>query len=261
MRVIALLIVACAFLSTCSGHKQFYKAYFDTKTMPDVQLLGEGEAPKLFSSDDLDRDVKVAVSKGFWPVGASSFNGPLGSDGEIVDQAKEVGAVLVLVKVRFSENRKITYPIFVPNNQTTYTSGTVYGNRGSASYSGTNTTYGSTVIPVDTVQQRYDQAAVFLVKVTKKAKFGVLFADLSQEDKKRYERNTGATADIIREESPAFLADIIPGDIIIEINSVKIINAKHAREFIKAENFKDGKNVVKILRNGKEIEKDVFIVL
>lgn len=122
-----LLLTACA-----SGYQQFYKPYVDVKTLLDVQTLGQGETPKILVSNDLQRDVKGARSKGYQPIGASSFNGEIESEKAVVQQAQRVGAVLVLVNSKFTETRAITTPLFLPNNQTTYSSGSVYGTYGSA---------------------------------------------------------------------------------------------------------------------------------
>lgn len=97
MRQIA-TVFACFILAACaSGYQQFYKPYIDARTLPDVQLLGNGEAPKIFSSNDMKRDVKIAVSKGYRSIGASSFNGQIESEQAVVNQAKSVGRVLNFV--------------------------------------------------------------------------------------------------------------------------------------------------------------------
>ena len=252
MRIVA-TVVACVVLTACaSGYQQFYKPYVDARTLSDVRLLGEGEKPKIFSSNDLQRDVKIAVSKGYRSIGASSFNGEIESEQVVVDQAKSVGAVLVLVNSKFTESRTITTPFFLPNNQTTYSSGSVYGTYGSANYSGTSTTYGTTVVPITTQQQRYDQSAVFFVKSTRKLKFGVLVVDLPPELRSKYERNTGALIDIVVDESPAFAANVLPGDILIELNGTPVINAKHAFGLMQSTSPKGGKCIFKVIRNGTE---------
>ncbi len=252
MRLIT-TIVGCLVLAACaSGYQRFYKPNVDAKTLPDVQLLKEGEMPKIFSSNDLNRDTKIAMSKNYLRIGASSFNGELESEQSVVNQAKAVGAVLVLVNSKFTDTRTITTPLFLPDNQTTYSSGTVYGAYGSANYSGSSTTYGTTVVPITTHQQRYDQGAVYFVKLTGKPKFGVMMLDLTPELRSKYERNTGALIDIVREETPAFIANVLPGDILIELNGTQVINADHASELMRSASPKDGKCILKVIRSGTE---------
>ncbi|MBE0612092.1 MAG: hypothetical protein IH604_00345 [Burkholderiales bacterium] len=212
-------ITGCIVLTACaSGFQQFYKPFVDARTIPGVQLLGNGETPKVYSSNDLQRDIRVAKSKGYWPIGASSFNGQLESEQAVINQAKAVGAVLVLVNSKFAESRTITTPLFLPNNQTTYNSGYINGTYGSANYYGTSTTYGTTVVPLTTTQQRYDQSAVFFVKMTRKLRAGIYLVDLSPEIRAKLERNVGAMIDVVVEDTPAFVANVLPGDILIEIN-------------------------------------------
>ena len=260
MRLV-ITVVSCILLTACaSGHQQFYKPYFDARTLPDVQLLREGEMPKIFSSNDLQRDFKIANSKGYRSVGTSSFNGKMGTEKDVINQAKLVGAGLVLVNSSFTGSRTITTPLFLPNNQTTYSSGSVYGTNGSANYSGSSTTYGTTVVPITTQQDRYDQTAVYFVKMTKKLKFGLSPVDLSPELRAKYERNTGAVIDIVFEESPAFIANILPGDILIELNGTAVVNANQATELMRSASPKNGKCILKVIRNGTEKSIELQLV-
>lgn len=252
-----LAITACAVLalSACaSGYQQFYKPYVDARYLPDVQTLAPSEKPKVFSSSALQRDVKIARSRGYVPIGHSSFNGEMESERGVVQQAQKIGAVLILVSSKFAETRSITTPLYLPNNQTTYSSGSVYSTRGSVNYSGTSTTYGTTVVPITTQQQRYEQAAVYFVKSTRKLRFGLFPIDLPPEARTKLERNTGALIDVVAEESPAFAANILPDDVLIEVNGVVVLNAKHAGELLQAVPSMVREVPLKVIRNGKERE-------
>ena len=144
-----IVLAFCVILASCaSPYQQFYKPYVDAKTLLDVQTLLPNEKPKIFSSNDLRQDAKIAQSKGYIPIGYSSFNGKIESESGVIQQAQQVGAVLVLINSKFVETRMITAPLFVPNNQTTYKSGSVYGSYGSVNYSGTSTTSGTMVVPM-----------------------------------------------------------------------------------------------------------------
>lgn len=253
MHLRIVIVVCAAILSACaSGYQQFYKSYVDAKSLPDVQTLPPSESPKIFSSTDLQRDVRIARSRGYIPIGHSSFNGEMESERGVVKQAQQTGAVLVLVASKFAETRTITTPLFVPNNQITYSSGSVYGASGSANYSGTSTTYGTTVIPITTQQQRYEQTAVYFVKLTRKLKFGLFLIDLSPELRTKLERNTGALIDIVAEESPAFAANVLPGDVLVELSGTTVLNAKHAAELMQSAHPTDHKALLKVIRNGVE---------
>lgn len=272
MRVI---IVLCVFvLSGCqNGFSTFYHPNFDAKSPPpalvgDIKILDQNETPLIYSSNELPRDVKIARSKHWLVVGYSNFNGPSGSQDQVIRQAKSIGAGMVLVSSQFTENRTITTPLFVPNNQTTYYSGTtngqIYGSNGnSANYNsnttGSATTYGTTVVPLTTVQSRYDQTAVFFVRLVKKLKFGIATADLTQEQRLKYERNTGALVDIVFEDTPAFKANMLPGDIVIEVDHKVIENPAAFNPAVNESHPVNGKIPVKILRNG--VEKTINVEL
>jgi serine protease Do len=269
MRII-LFVSALVFLSGCvNPHNKFYHAYVDARTLPNMQLLASGENPSIYSSTDLKKDVKVARSRYFNPIGASSFNGELASESQVIKQAKDVGALLVLVKSDFAETRVTTTPLFIPNNTTTVyngtTNGTVngaYGGYGTykSNTTGSATTYGTAVVPMTNYQQRYNQEAVFFVKyIGKRGRIGVQTIPLTPELKTRYQRNTGALIDVVNEDSPAFEANLLPDDIIIEINGIAIIDANQIRPVSQSLSDAGGKIVVKILRDGVEKSLDLQI--
>lgn len=262
MRLVLMLVAALALTGCANGYRDFYKPFADAKKMPNMQLLGENETPAVFASNDLKRDVRIARSRLYVPIGVSSFNGAMGSQSDVINQARNVGAGLVLVNSQFAETRTITTPMFIPNNQTTTYSGTtngnIYGSNGqSANYNsnttGTATTYGTTVVPITRQQQRFNQEAVFLVKFTgKQGRVGIQIGDLTPELRSRYQRNTGAFVDVVNEDSPAFAANVLPDDIIIEFNGTSVLSPKHLIELIKAFDPNGGKCEIKVLRDGTE---------
>lgn len=245
----------------------FYRPYFNPQSPPaglvisDLKYLDQNETPQIYSTNDMSRDVKIARSKNWVSIGQSSFNGKAGSQAQLLSQAKSIGASMVLVTSKFTENRTITTPLFISNNQTTTyngtTNGQIYGNKGnSATYNsnttGTATTYGTTVVPLTSVQSRYDQDAVYFVRYTKKLKFGIRLESLTPELRAKYERNTGGLVDIVFEDTPAFNANILPGDIITEIDGKIIENGPQAMEWMRETHPANGVSVLKILRNGTE---------
>ena len=86
---ITLLISGCA----SSGYKDFYKPYFKDSVdfnnkNPDAEFLKEGEEPKVYSTDNFDRDILSLKSKRFFPIGESNFNGELEDEIAVKEQAK-----------------------------------------------------------------------------------------------------------------------------------------------------------------------------
>jgi serine protease Do len=262
-----LWILFFTFLAGCAqnGFTTFYHPNFDPSNPPpalagNVKYLDQNEKPQIYTSNNLQRDINIARSKYWIPIGYSSFNGAMGTQDQVLKQAKALGAPLVIVTSRFTENRTITTPLFMPNNQTTYYNGTTngqfYGNNGyNANYNsntmGTATTYGTTVVPMTSVQSRYDQTAVFFARIVKKFRFGLSVIPLTPELQQKYERNTGALVEIVFENTPAFSANILPGDIIIEIDGQTVDSAAKAFDLMRAPPA-NGVSTFKIIRNGTE---------
>jgi hypothetical protein len=100
--------------------------------------------------------------------------------------------------------------------------------------------------------QRYDQIAWFFVKSTKKLKFGIGVKELTPEQKTSLGRDTGAIVEFVVENSPAFKANVLAGDILIEVNGVNVQNAKHALELMLGADVSKGTAVLKVIRNREE---------
>lgn len=260
--IISLSLVGCA----QSGYKTFYKPYVDTKTLTDVELLAEGQEPKVFGTDDFEKDTKILRSKQYFPIGFSSFNGGYEGEGSAIAQAKRVGATIVLVNSKFTNTQTTTSTLFLPDNKTTYHSGSAYGNTSynsayggylgssatNANYSGTSTTYGTKAVPITNQQQRYDQTALFFIKNTKKLKFGVFLKELTPDQRTVLERNTGVLIDVVVENSPAFISNVLAGDILIKIDNNLVINGESASKLMSNVNPNAKSSTLTIIRNKKE---------
>jgi len=274
MRLITLLIVCCV-LSGCAGngYKKFYTARVDLATEVGkhknvrIEVLQLNQEPQIIETNDLDREYQNYAAKHYTIVGYSSFNGEYEDKQNAIKQAKRIGATLVLVKSEYTNTQTSTTALQLPNTQTNYHSGSVYGSGGFANYSGTTTTSGTTSIPITTHQRRFDQEAWFLVKVspTDPPKFGFLPRDLSSDERVEIERNTGIFVETVYEDTPMFYANALRGDIVIAINGIQIKNNAHASQLIgwdkKEGKYKSGvlgkSTTLTILRNG--VQKDIVV--
>lgn len=226
MRLVALLF-SCLLLAACAGGRQpYYVPYVDPQTLTDVQKLAPGQSPKIHASGDLDRDVKTAVAKGFRAIGHAPFNGELEGEHGLIQQARNMGAVLVLLKSKQAENRKPPLTPFAPGGPAPAAAGT------SDNYANAN------------------EIAVFFVKSVQKLKFGLFLSDLPAALRSKLARNTGALVEVVRQNSPAAAANILPGDVVIEIADTPIRDGAHAAEVMRSTNPPDGRCTVKLLRNG-----------
>lgn len=232
------LLVLSLFFTGCnqSGYLQFYNAG-DPSVLQNITPLGPDEEPELVIVDNLDDEVHRYRTKGYDIIGKSAFNGlSEGLEGiGAIKKAKEVGATLILLSHRHTETRRVDTSITMPNNQTTYHSGTVNGGNSYATYSGTSTSYGTKQVPISYNIRRYDQTAIYMAKMKKGSmKFGVAFQDLTTSQRREIERNNGAYVGIVYEGYPAFRSNILVGDIIISIDDKDISNMEHATRLIKA---------------------------
>ena len=230
-------------LGCANGYKQFYTSNGELPLELNPQFLKEGEVPEVFGSDDIERDIKILRSKEYIVLGYSSFNGELEDIKNAQAQAKAIGATLILTNSEFTNVQSTTSTLFLPDNKTTYQSGTVnanttytgnvYGSSNTnATYSGVSTTYGTMAVPVTTHQRRYDQQAIYLVKTNYKIKVGLGLLDLTPELRTELQRNTGVLVDLVFENKPAFLANVLIGDVIIAIDGIPVTNVDRALELI-----------------------------
>lgn len=225
--ILALLIVGC----TSSGYQKFYRSYADPKVDVNLESLGEGQEPEVFGTDSFKRDIRLLKAKRYVVVGESSFNGGYEDIKNAVLQAKRIGATLVLTDSEYTNTQSSTSALFIPNTQTTY---------------------GSTTVPYTTHQRRYDQTAVYLVKLNKKLKFGVVVTDLSPEQRMEIERNTGALIDIVIEGEPAFNSNVMAGDILIAIDGKQVTNGDHAVQLMGGVPESQKISKLTIIRKGNE---------
>lgn len=226
-----LMITGCV-----SGYQKFYESYVEVSELPSPEILEKGEEPGIFGTDNFARDIEMLAPKHFVVIGQSSFNGEFEDQNKVIAQAKRVGATIVLVKSEYTNTQTTTSSLFLPDNKTTYHSGTAnaYSSTGSAygTYSGTSTTYGTKAVPFTTHQRRYDQNAVFLLKINPKMRFGLQFDNLTPQIRREIERNTGAVIKVVYEDMPAFYANLLSGDILLAVEGSEVKNREHAVELM-----------------------------
>lgn len=242
-----------------NGYKDFYSPYAANLDIPNAVLLQQNEEPQIITTSNLDGDIKDLQSKRYFIIGISNFNGPYEDPKNAIAQAKAVGATVALLSSEFTNTETISTPLILPNNQTTYHSGSVYGGGVAGNYSGTSTTYGTTVVPVTSQRRRFDQTAVYFVKSTHKFKFGLSLSDLSHARKLELERNTGALVDFVLNDGPAFYANILADDVIISVDGQSVRNAMHGKELLSQVPASQKESKVLVIRKG--VEREIIVKL
>lgn len=259
MRFYFILFLLVILTGCAGGYGQFYHAYVDPALDPELELLTDGADPQIFGSDNIERDALTLRAKKYVTIGYSSFNGALEDTENAVKQAKKVGASIVLVNSKYTNTKTNTSVMFLPDNKTTYHSGSVSGNTqnsggGSSNtagtYSGTSTTYGTKAVPYTSVQRRFDQTALYFVKNTRTYKFGFHYEDLTPQNRKRLERNTGVLITVVIEGTPAFYANILTDDVLIEVDNQLIRNIGHVKQLMGSISPEKESSTLTVIRNG-----------
>jgi len=234
MRIFLALMVVVMISGCASGYQKFYKSEVDGKTSENIELLQPGQEPKVYGTNNFERDSKALFSKGYIRIGYSSFNGSFEDEKKVKAQAKRVGAYIVLIDSKYTNTQSTTSSLFVPNG-----------------------TYGTLAVPITSHQRRFDQNAIFFAKYTKKLKLGIQIRDLTEAQRIEAERNTGVSIYVVMNNSPAFKANLLPGDIAIEINGTPIRNIQHFLEVLDSMDHSITSAHFKIIRKGKV--KDIII--
>lgn len=241
MRFVLLAFVL--FLSACaqSGYKKSYIAYRDASSIPKVELLTQHQTPKIIKTEDFDKDGRYWQSKQYIPLGVSSFNGDLENTDNAKEQAKQVGATLVLLKTQ------LTYK---------------WAKTTTLPHDGNSSELNETVPPYaidysnypnrSPVGKHFNQTALFLVKSHQKLKYGIQLRDPYQG--MNLSKPEGALIDIVIENSPAAQSNIRVGDVLVKVDGKQVKNAKHATKLLYMTPKKAETSTLTILRNKQERE-------
>lgn len=247
------MLLASAAPAHASDWEKFYTAAPGFSGLIDATVDPE----QLPSQGSFDADVDAMWRKGFAPIGYTYFNASNTKTKDGLKLAKKLKARFIVVGVQYTGTNTGSIPITTPTTSTTYSSGTAsaYGSGGYArgNYSGTSTTYGSTTTNIPFNVNRYDKFGIYFKEVTKHG-IGVMFRELTPEEVTRLETRRAVAIVSIRDGSPAYQADMLPGDIITSVNGepADVETWRHAMS---------GASVAKIsfVRNGKTRELTIPI--
>lgn len=238
MRTMVILLTLS--LGGCvNGFEKYYTPVAGAEKITSSPYLEKPPAqPQLFAhSADVQADFKNMAENGFVMIGSSSFYGPANkvSKGQAIEEAKRIGAAVVLVKSSYKDTLSGTIPYTVANPTqyaTVNTTGTVnsYGSAGYATgdYNSTSTVampggYSTYNIPYNI--SRNDFFASYWVKQdTAKMRLGIRYVPLPPEVRNRLQRNTGLFVPIVMRGTPAFRANILEGDVILKVNGEDVID-------------------------------------
>ncbi len=256
--IASLLLAGCA-----SGYQSFYTPV-DGATPEAIASSRAAPAPATPQVErsrpaDPETVTKVYGKRGYVVVGYSSFNsGRNESEAAAVKQGQAVGADLVLIfNPQYTGSVTTNIPLTTPTTTTSYTtaSATAYGAGAPVTAYGnaTTTTHGSKTTYVPMTVNRSDFGAVFFVK--QRVNFGAFTRDLNDTERQDLQTNQGAVVVTIIDDTPAFRADVLPGDVISAIDGATVPNAQG---FTRMMGERKGQAItITLVRKGQRIDKAV----
>jgi hypothetical protein len=244
-------------LAGCNPYSQYYHG--ETDVAQSASYIPSNKPIQIIQTSDIALQNKQLMTKGYSLLGYSFFTGPSGAfnENQIRSQAKKIGAQIVAFSSNYSHTISGAMPISIPQSNTTFSSGSasVYGlgNPITAYGSGTTTSYGTSTAFMPYSVSRYNIIACFFAAT--KSRVGIFQSPLSDELKKKNQSNYGILVEAVAEGSPAFMANILPGDVVISFNGTPIRSKEHYGELLTS--YSGSTVNLVIFRNGRTISKKI----
>jgi membrane-associated protease RseP (regulator of RpoE activity) len=256
IRIVAALGFTLIVSGCANGYSKFYQSSSPPPPSATQFLPYEGEPRIVASGGDAAADSMRMFEDGYGLVGVSSFVGPPENQKGAIEQAKKVGAAVIIFRSKYQSTVSGSIPITTPTTQTSYTSGTVNAYGGTGTYSGTTTTYGTQTTDIPYSVDRYDQAAYYFKPLERKG-LGISVMPLPVEQRQKLGTNKGVVIRAIRKGSPAFAADILPGDIVLSVNERAVFDVPSALDALTAARGSTANLLM--VRNGNQFSKSVAV--
>lgn len=195
--------------------------------------------------------------KGYMAIGKSSFNSSAYVPEKFaVEQGKAVKADLIVLRdPEYSGSYTTSTAVIKPTSSTIFESALITDSKGrkSSTIQGTGTTYSTTTDYVPTTEHRANYAAVYYINQT--STFGVRTKDLTEEERKKRQSNFGVKITTVIDDTPAYNADLLSGDILESFDGQRIKNINTLGIMIEE---RSGKKVeVTFSRDDKSFTKSV----
>jgi hypothetical protein len=261
-----LLPVCAAFFAGCASnpYKLTYTASVSDKVPkgePAALRPADGEA-RLLSSQDLRADGIKLLQGGYRPVGRSKFRGQYVDASLALEQAREIGVGVVLVMQKHVGNETVSVAVqdWVPDRRIRVQESAQTQN------SDSNVVQTQTHESVTTIEGEYvtryepqtvetfDHSASYWKKAPPPI-LGIFASDLDDAERKAQQSNKGVLVKVLVQNSPAFRADILRGDIVRRLGTHEVLGTDDFFEQVSAQ---AGKKVeLQLWRDGKILTKTV----
>ena len=171
--------------------------------------------------------------------------------------ARKLKARYVVVSTSLQSSQTTSVPLTLPNTTTSTTNGTVSANGSggyaTGSYNGTTTTYGTQTTYIPITVNRFEKSAIFFMEAPKHGA-GIRMRDVNDKEVAALETRRALVVMFVRDGSPAYNADMLPGDIVLQVNG-KPADAATWLAAIQS----DALLKVHFLRNGQPHDKEIAI--
>lgn len=257
MKALAFLLLTTALAGCASnGYRQFYQAHATAPAASAAVLLAGADRPRLqrVAADQYADTVQKYRSQGYALLGTAAFNGREEKPERALAQAKEIGATRVVLSSRYTGTRTDVMSVPMLTSDVAYTQGVATVNGRAVPYSGSHSVHGTVIVPMAVQVQLYDHVAAFLAKLREVPKSGLALAGLTAAQRKAYERNSGAVVEVVYEDSPAFRADVLEGDLVTAVDGRAVRTPEEAQAALAAAQQRGGNARLQILRDGRARE-------
>lgn len=254
-------------LAGCSNpFRQNYQSMLDKWPQSKSMLMQNPETaePRLITSEDMKSDALAMLENGYLLIGKSKFKSPPIDEKQALDQAKKVGADVVLVKSEYVNTLTQSVPItdWIPEKKITTTERATFQENPSAQPSialreVTQTLQGESYTRYVPKSTDYFEYSTSFWKKSKPTMFGVLVQPLDNATKKRLQSNRGVIVKVVVNKSPAYNADILRDDIIIQFADEPVADPDDF--FDKIKKHAGQKVTVKVIRDGTT--RDITLTL
>jgi hypothetical protein len=218
--LLALLLIGCG-----NPFSEFYSGTTVTELQKDGTKLLQAPAadPQVIQAGDFNNTIRQWAEDGWMFLGQSNWIGAdVGSLSQAKEQAKRIGASVVIWSYQYMGSSSSAMPITTPTTSTTYGSGNAYGGYGAASWSGSATTYGTQTTYVPITIHRFEVAAAFLCRPANPPIMGLFVRRMTPEEQQRAGTIQGSMVDLVIRNSPAAAAGILPGDVMVQVGSMPV---------------------------------------
>lgn len=265
-------IVAAASIALFGCVNNYARFYTPVVRNPSVGLREYSGYSRVSEVQNVSSHSATLLRSGYHQLGWSAFRaGGYNPESQLAKQAKAIGADIVVYSRLFAGTHQTVYPLLQFQPGTTSTAniqGTAnissYGRNGEAAYSqanisGTATTttagtYSTQMVPISI--DRYDFEATYWRKGVDPI-LGVMATALPDDLRRDLKRNTGAVVTIVVDNSPAFTANIVPGDVLVGLGNEAINSAEDLT--FKLPRLAGTSVVASIIRDRREIKVPVTL--